>query len=95
MDEIKTCAEGHTYNHLQCPACPICSKELLLKNSGEYFVTISVPAQRALLEAGIKSLGDLSKWSERELLKLHGFGPKSIKILKPLLKENGLAFKKR
>jgi hypothetical protein len=36
----------------------------------------------------------LSKKTEKELLALHGFGPSSIKKLKPLLKEEGLSFKK-
>lgn len=91
--DIQTCPNGHTFNHSQCPTCPVCSKELLQKQGGEDFAATSMPAQRALLEAGIKNFGDLSKYSEKELLKLHGFGAKSIRILKPLLEEKGLSFK--
>lgn len=54
---------------------------------------ISQPAHRALAAAGIKTLAQLAKRTEAELLALHGFGPKAITILKPVLKANGLAFK--
>jgi hypothetical protein len=55
---------------------------------------IGSPARRALAIAGYTKLSDLTKVSEAELLKLHGFGPKAIKILKPALKAQGKSFKK-
>ena len=56
-------------------------------------VQISQPAHRALAGAGIQTLAQLAKRTEAELLALHGFGPKAIAILKPVLKAKGLAFK--
>jgi len=54
---------------------------------------LSEPAQRALEAAGIVTLHDVSKWSIRELLSLHGLGPKTIRLLTPVLEEAGLQFK--
>ncbi len=54
---------------------------------------LSEPAQRALEEAGIVTLQDVAQWSVRELLSLHGLGPKTIRLLTPVLDEAGLKFK--
>ena len=50
-------------------------------------------APRALLEAGIDSLAKVSERTERELLALHGVGPKAIRILGEALRERGLDFR--
>ena len=42
---------------------------------------IGKTAARALLDAGIDSLAQVSEHSEEELLVLHGVGPKAISIL--------------
>lgn len=55
---------------------------------------IGSPAQRALAAAGITRLDQFTTISEAELLKLHGVGPKAIRIIKESLRENGLAFAK-
>lgn len=55
---------------------------------------IGAPATRALAEAGIRHLRQLTKYSEKELLALHGVGPKAIRILQSALTEKGLSFKK-
>lgn len=55
---------------------------------------ISAPVMRAFTNAKIKSLKDLSKWTEKDLLTLHGVGPSSIPALKKALKEHKLSFKK-
>ena len=39
---------------------------------------LSQPAQRALASANIKTIEDLQKYSDQELLKLHGLGPASL-----------------
>lgn len=52
-------------------------------------IKLSAPAHRALAEADITTTEQLSQFTEKELLKLHGFGPKSIAILK----EIGVTFK--
>lgn len=54
---------------------------------------LSAPAGRALQSAGIKTLKDLSAFSEKEILKLHGVGPSSIPTLKKALQSAGLHFK--
>lgn len=53
---------------------------------------IGNPARRALAAAGISDLATLARYSEAELLKLHGLGPKAIAIIKTALAEAGLKF---
>jgi len=43
---------------------------------------IAAPARRALVDAKILKIDDLKKWTDQELLNLHGMGPSAIKILK-------------
>ncbi len=54
---------------------------------------IGNPARRALEHAGYTSLLQLPGLSEKELLKLHGVGPKAVDILRAALAERGLSFK--
>ncbi|RAI81447.1 hypothetical protein BFS35_007715 [Macrococcoides goetzii] len=54
---------------------------------------ISKPALRALNSINVKTLEDVTKYSEAELLALHGFGPKGIRILREVMDEQGLKFK--
>lgn len=54
---------------------------------------IGAPATRAINNIGITRLEQVSKYSEKELLELHGVGPKAIRILKAALAEKGLSFK--
>jgi excinuclease UvrABC nuclease subunit len=49
------------------------------------FPGLSQPAQRALINAGYKKFSDLKNVDLKELLKLHGFGPKSIPAIKKAL----------
>ncbi len=56
---------------------------------------IGKPATRALLAAGIEDLKGVAARSEKELLDLHGVGPRAIKILGEELAERGLSFKPR
>lgn len=55
---------------------------------------IGAPAGRALAGVGVRKLEDLVKFSEKELLELHGFGPKALRILKEVMDEHGLKFRK-
>jgi predicted Fe-Mo cluster-binding NifX family protein len=55
------------------------------------FPKIGRPALNALRDAGYTQLEQLSGVDERELLALHGFGPKAITILQAALSEHGLA----
>jgi predicted flap endonuclease-1-like 5' DNA nuclease len=52
------------------------------------------PALRALAAAGISKFEELSAISEKELLKLHGIGPKAIRIIKEELQKHGMDFAK-
>ena len=63
-------------------------------NTG-FLSIISSPARRALEREGINTALKLSKYTEQELLKLHGMGPGSIPKLKNVLKEKGLSFRKK
>lgn len=83
----KICLNGHKYYHTSdCPACPTCWKEYKANHTSE-FDGMSAPAQRALETAGIKTLVDLAKWTQKDILKLHGMGSASIPMMKAKLKE--------
>jgi DNA-directed RNA polymerase alpha subunit len=56
------------------------------------FPKIGTPAKRALANAGFTYLEGLPNVSEAELLKLHGMGPKAIRLLREALEELGLSF---
>lgn len=90
---LRICPHGHKYyKSTDCPTCPVCESE---GKPGEGFLSLlAAPARRALEGAGIKTLKQLAKWSEADLLKLHGMGPGSIPKLKEALKSEGLSFKK-
>lgn len=57
------------------------------------FALLSAPARRALEHHGIYTVEKLSKYSEKEILKLHGMGPASMPKLRKALEESGLSFK--
>ena len=50
---------------------------------------IGAPATRALASIGVTQLEQVAEQSEAELLDLHGFGPRAIRILKEALTANG------
>lgn len=54
----------------------------------------SNPAQRALEAIGVYYLEDLTKHTEKEILDLHGMGPKAMRILKEHMQKLSLSFKK-
>jgi len=56
------------------------------------FPKIGAPAVRALNGAGLYRLAQLTEITEAELLKLHGMGPKAIKLLREALRAQGLDF---
>ncbi len=53
---------------------------------------LSNPARRALAAAAITRLEQFTRISEAELLKLHGLGPKGVRIIREELSKYGLAF---
>lgn len=89
---LKTCKKGHQfYKSSACPTCPVCEK--LNKDTTGFMSGLSAPAQRALKNEGIKTIKQLSLYSEKEILKLHGIGKTAIPILKKELKKEKLKFK--
>ncbi|WP_300345816.1 hypothetical protein [Nesterenkonia sp.] len=50
-------------------------------------------APRELKNAGIDSLQKVSQHTEKQLLAIHGVGPKAIRILREALGEKGLRFR--
>lgn len=90
---LKVCSRGHEfYKSSDCPVCPVCWPGQRKKLQSD-FPKIGAPALRALANENIKQLSDLQKFSEDELLCLHGFGPKALSILKEALKEKGSILK--
>jgi hypothetical protein len=51
------------------------------------------PASSALEHAGYSTLEDLTRLTEREMLAIHGVGPKAVGVLRAALAERGLAFR--
>jgi predicted RecB family nuclease len=85
--------QGHRYYKTsECPACPVCEQQ---RKPGQGFLALLVaPARRALEQAGIRTLAQLLRKTEIEILELHGTGRSSIPRLKNALKARGLSFKK-
>ncbi len=64
-----------------------------MQSSAEFLHMLSAPARRALENNGITSVRKLSKFSEAEILQLHGMGKASIPTLRDVLSKNSLSFK--
>ncbi|MDA1879332.1 RNA polymerase alpha subunit C-terminal domain-containing protein [Bacillus cereus group sp. BY10-2LC] len=89
---LRTCEKGHEYyKSSNCPTCPTCEKEK--KPQTGFLSLLSSPARNALEHHGIHTIEELSKYSEKEILKLHGMGPASLPKLRKALEEQGLSFK--
>lgn len=54
---------------------------------------IGRPARSALAGIDVHDLAGVAQYSRQELLALHGFGPKAIRLLEPALAEKGLSFR--
>ncbi len=89
---LRTCKNGHQYYKTSdCPTCPVCEKNR--KPTEGMLVLLSAPARRAFENAGIKNAKALSKFTEAEVLKLHGVGKTSLPILRDYLAQKGMTFK--
>jgi DNA-directed RNA polymerase alpha subunit len=89
---LKMCPKGHRYyKSSDCPTCPICEAERKPKDG--FLSLLVAPARRALENEGIKTIKQLSRYSEAEVLALHGMGKTSIPKLKAALKLAGLTFR--
>lgn len=91
--KLKICTKGHRYyKSSDCPVCPVCEQ---VRNPKDGFLSVlAAPAKRAMENNGIRSLKQLSGFSESDILKLHGIGPSSLPKLRIVLKAKGLSFKK-
>lgn len=91
---LKICKMGHRFEKTSaCPVCPECSSEEMNNKYCEELPAIGAPAFRALDHIGIKSLADLTQYTEKELLAQHGFGPRALRLLDEALQNKGLKFK--
>ncbi len=62
------------------------------EKSNEFPKNLSAPALRALVNANVTTLKKLAKYTEAEILELHGVGPSSIPKLRTALQQQGLTF---
>ncbi|MBK7105093.1 MAG: hypothetical protein IPH62_07405 [Ignavibacteriae bacterium] len=89
---LRICSKGHKYYKISdCHTCPKC-EEVMKPNEG-FLSKVSAPTRRTLENKGILTLEILSKFSEKEILNLHGIGPTSIPKLKEELKKENLSFR--
>lgn len=96
LKNLKTCSRGHKfYKTSDCPVCPVCWPGYKKKLQSDFPIDISAPALRALVNAKITTLAKLSKYTEKEILSLHGIGPSSIPKLRKALQGKGLQFTKK
>ena len=65
------------------------SEDIDAEVSKDSLPKIGAPATRALASIGVTKMSQLPGHTERELLELHGFGPKAIR----LLREGGAQFR--
>lgn len=92
---LRICPRGHTYyKSSDCPVCPKCAAEDKKKLLSDFPGKMGAPALRALAEAKIKNLAGLAIYTEKELSKLHGMGPKALGMLKDEMRKRKLKFAK-
>jgi len=89
---LRTCSQGHEYyKSSDCPTCPVCESKQ--KPENHFASNLSAPARRALENQGISTLKQLSSFTEKELLSLHGIGKTTIPKLKAALEAACLTLK--
>lgn len=90
---LRICDKGHKYyKSSDGPVCPVC--EGLKTPEAEFLASLASLARRALENAGVKTVSQLSTYSEHPLLSFHGMGQGSIPKLRKALKDHGLSFRK-
>ncbi|WP_066187955.1 MULTISPECIES: RNA polymerase alpha subunit C-terminal domain-containing protein [Gracilibacillus] len=88
---LRICDKGHRYyKSSDCPTCPTCEEEK--KPTTGFLSEVSAPARRALIAEGIDTLEVLSRYSEKQILRLHGIGKASLPVLRKALAEEGHGF---
>lgn len=63
-----------------------------VQQKSDFPQNIGNPARQALENAGYTKLKQLTKVTEAELSKLHGMGPKALRILREALETKGMSF---
>jgi predicted flap endonuclease-1-like 5' DNA nuclease len=63
-------------------------------NKDAFPAGVGGPALRALSSAGIRSVADLARWTEADLARLHGMGPKALGVLRDALEASGRSFRR-
>ncbi len=90
---LKICKKGHQfYKTSDCPTCPECEKNSKPKEG--FMSKLASPARRALENAGIYSINQLSNYTENEIISLHGMGNNALEKIKAEMKNNNIIFKK-
>jgi len=56
-------------------------------------IGLAAPARRALVDAGLTELAQLSNWTQAELASLHGMGPNALMKIDAALKTSGSSFR--
>lgn len=64
----------------------------IVRGPASSFPKIGAPALRALTGAGYTRLEQLTHATEAKIAKLHGMGPKALRVLREALEEKGLKF---
>ncbi|HLY71221.1 MAG TPA: hypothetical protein VKR53_15915 [Puia sp.] len=64
------------------------------KQQADFLSLLAAPARRALENKGIRTLEQLSGYTEAEIKALHGIGKSAIPKLSDALATKGLSFKK-
>jgi DNA-directed RNA polymerase alpha subunit len=62
-------------------------------NRAAFPAGMSGPSLRALANAGIRSMDDVTRWTEADLAALHGMGPKALAVLREELERTGRRFR--
>lgn len=57
-------------------------------------IGLAAPARRALVDAHITKLQQISKWTRTDIASLHGMGPNALMKLDAALKQSGISYKR-
>ncbi|MEK4487604.1 DNA-binding protein [Psychrobacillus sp. FSL H8-0484] len=63
-----------------------------MTNQSEFQKILAKPGQRALAGVGIENFEQLAKFTEAEIMELHGIGKNGMNRLQIALAEKGLSF---
>ena len=55
-------------------------------------IGLAAPARRALVNAGLVKLQQISKWTRSDVAALHGMGPHALRKLDAALERNGISY---